>query len=287
MKTGKLEKETLESGTQISEGRQEEEADGVQEGSDQAVPAPPVRPVRTADDILDLLKKENSWEQILYQVVALEDMDPWNLDISQLARGFTEYIAPIQELDFRIPAKWVIITSILLRMKSDHIKIMKMDQESADEDFMDLEELEEMAELEMGDEPAIDVDPIDVITKRRPVRRVTIAELVNSLKNVVRAEDRRETRLQMRRDKIKITEEDITKRIDNLYKKIGDMLTVLKESEVKFSKLVGSWKRGEVVDSFLPLVHLDQDKKVTCRQERIFDEIFIKKRPVKEKPSAA
>ena len=287
MKTGKLEKETLESDTQISEEKQEEEADETQEDNGQAAPAPPVNPVRTVDDILDLLKKENSWEQVLYQVVALEDMDPWNLDISQLAVGFAEYIASIQELDFRIPAKWVIIACILLRMKSDHIKILKTEEESEDQDFMDLEELEEMAELEMGDEPAIDVDPIDVITKRRPVRKVTIAELVNSLKNVVRAEDRRETRLQMRRDKIKISEDDITKRIDNLYKKIGDMLTVVKESEVNFSKIVGKWKRGKVVDTFLPLVHLDHDRKVSCRQERIFDEIFIKKRPVKEKPSAA
>jgi segregation and condensation protein A len=239
-----------------------------------------VKPVKNEKDILDLIKQENSWEQVLYQVVALESMDPWNLDINLLARGFADYVSVVKELDFRIPAKWVIIASILLRMKSDYIKILKMDEEAGEGDeFMDLEELEEMAELEEAEsELEADVGPIEAVPKRKPIRRVTITELVDSLKKVVQTENRREVKLQQRRNKINISNEDITRRIDNLYKKIGDMLTIIKENEIKFSKLVGRWKRGKVVDTFLPLVHLDHEKKVACRQDKIFKEIFIKKR---------
>jgi segregation and condensation protein A len=239
-----------------------------------------VKPVKNEKDILDLIKQENSWEQVLYQVVALESMDPWNLDINLLARGFADYVSVVKELDFRIPAKWVIIASILLRMKSDYIKILKMDEEAGEGDeFMDLEELEEMAELEEAEsELEADVGPIEAVPKRKPIRRVTITELVDSLKKVVQTENRREVKLQQRRNKINISNEDITRRIDNLYKKIGNMLTIIKENEIKFSKLVGRWKRGKVVDTFLPLVHLDHEKKVACRQDKIFKEIFIKKR---------
>ncbi len=234
-------------------------------------------PVESEEDILKLIKQDNSWEQILYQVVAFESMDPWNLDLNVLARGFTDYVSGIVELDFRIPAKWVIIACILLRMKSDKIKILKMD-EQAEAEFMDLDELEELADMEEPEEDRIEMEPIEATGKRKPVRQVTIAELVDSLKKVMRAEERRETRLRKRRDKIKISEDDITRRIDGLYKKIGDMLTTIKESEVKFSNLVGTWKRGKVVETFLPLVHLDHEKKVSCRQEKVFEEIFIKKR---------
>ncbi|MBN2330666.1 MAG: hypothetical protein JXC85_02525, partial [Candidatus Aenigmarchaeota archaeon] len=37
--------------------------------------------VKSEADILKLIKQENSWEQILYDVVAIQDMDPWNLDL--------------------------------------------------------------------------------------------------------------------------------------------------------------------------------------------------------------
>ncbi len=104
--------------------------------------------VKDEGDILDLIKQENSWEQILYDVVALEDLDPWNLDLNALSSGFAEYISTIKELDFRIPAKWVIIAAILLRMKSDAIKIMKTDRDAEDEEFMDLDEFEDKEGLE-------------------------------------------------------------------------------------------------------------------------------------------
>jgi segregation and condensation protein A len=253
---------------------------GSSEGAPRFTDAPAdkgILPVKTEHGILELIKQENSWEQILYDVVAIKNMDPWNLDIKMLSRGFAEYISGIRELDFRIPAKWVIIASILLRMKSDCIKILKMDEE-AEEGFMDLDELEEMAELEEAAEERLEMEPLEAIPKRKPVRRVTITELVSSLKKVIKAEKRRELRLQKRKDKIKISSEDITRRIENLYMKIGDMLTTFRENEIKFSKLVGSWKRGKVVDTFIPLVQLDHEKRVACRQDKIFEEIFIKKK---------
>lgn len=245
-------------------------------GSGDAVAGNGTPVVKSERDILELIKQENSWEQILYDVVAIQDMDPWNLDILALSKGFADYISGIKELDFRIPAKWVIIACILLRMKSDNIKILKMDEDA--EEFMDLDELEELAELEEAEVERLELDPLEAIPKRKPVRQVTITELVSSLKKVIKAEKRRDLRLQKRKDKIEISSEDITMRIENLYSKIGDMLTTIRENEVKFSKLVGSWKRGKVVDTFLPLVQLDHEKKVACRQEKIFEEIFIKKR---------
>jgi len=227
--------------------------------------------------ILDLIPKEGSWEQIIYQVVAMENLDPWDIDLTALAVGFADYVKSLRELDFRIPAKWVIIAAVLLRMKSDYLKILKMDGHGADEALADLEDAGELAEIEAVTE-TIQVNPIDAIPKRKPVRRVTLNELVNSLRNVLASEKRRDDRIVERRGKVKINDEDIGKRIESLYSRITGILGRIKDEEVKFSRVVEHWNRAEVVDAFLPLIHLDNDKKVECRQPEMFEEIFIKKR---------
>ena len=236
-------------------------------------------PIKGEADILELIKQENSWEQILYDVVAIENLDPWNLDLNQLSRGFTGYISAIKVLDFRIPAKWVIIASMILRMKSDCIRILKTDEP-------DGEELPGMDDL--GGEPdaadggleldAPELNPLEALPRRRPVRSITITELVGSLRRVISAQTRRDERLETRRGKVRIASEDIAARIDSLYRRITSMILNIRKEEVKFSEVVGTWKRDMVVDAFLPLVHLDQERKVACRQDAFFDEIFIKRR---------
>ena len=227
--------------------------------------------------ILELIPKEGSWEQIIYQVVAMQSLDPWDIDLNALASGFADYVKSLKELDFRIPAKWVIIAAVLLRMKSDYLRILKMDGHEADSELVGLEDAGELAEIEAVTE-TLQVNPIDAIPRRKPVRRITLNELVNSLRKVLASEKRREDRILERRGRVKINEEDISRRIDSLYSRITGILSRIMDEEVRFSMVVEHWNRAEVVDAFLPLIHLDNDKKVECRQPEMFEEIFIKKR---------
>jgi len=41
---------------------------------------------------------------------------------------------------------------------------------------------------------------------------------------------------------------------------------------------VGRWDREEIVNNFVPLVHLEQQKKVRARQEKFFEEIWVSRR---------
>ena len=56
------------------------------------------------------------------------------------------------------------------------------------------------------------------------------------------------------------------------------MLGKVKKDEVKFTKLVDKWEKQEVVNTFLPMVFLESEKKIETRQEDMFKEIFVKKR---------
>ena len=101
---------------------------------------------------------------------------------------------------------------------------------------------------------------------------------ISSLKKALNAQERRTAKNIRAKDVIKIREDNITKRIGRLYEKINFMLTRVRKDEVKFSKLVDRWEKQEVINTFLPLVFLESEKKIETRQEEMFKEIFVKKR---------
>ncbi|MBI4020455.1 MAG: segregation/condensation protein A [Candidatus Aenigmarchaeota archaeon] len=229
-------------------------------------------------DIVEMMASEYSWEQIIYKIISLENLDPWNVDLKKLSEGFLKCLAKMKELDFKIPAKYIIIACVLLRMKSDGLRVL---------DVLAVEETpngHEVVQTSSNGHEKLDLGPLELPMKRHPTRRVMVAELIASLRKALRTEERRIVRHAKARGQINVTEEDIEERIAHLYRKIDLLLLKLKGEEVPFSKLVSKWEKAEVANTFLPLIYLYHDGKVSCKQEGIFDEIFIKKN---EEPKAA
>lgn len=226
------------------------------------------------NDIMQLITSEYSWEQVIYKIIAWEGLDPWDLDLIALSKGFMNYLVKIEELDFKVPAKYVIIAAVLLRMKSDHLQFIDLST-SQDEEMDELE-----SEIEAGQEQAesqrFDVTPITTPPKRYTRRKVMVDELITALRRALGTEERREKMFKAR-GKIEIRHEDISERIAELYKRINELLNQLKGEEVIFSRLVPKWKRERIVETFLPLVYLNNQGKVQCRQEEMFREIYIRR----------
>ena len=57
----------------------------------------------------------------------------------------------------------------------------------------------------------------------------------------------------------------------------SEILGRIKKEEVEFTELVDKWERQEVVNTFLPLIFLDHERKIRAIQEEIFKEIYIKR----------
>ena len=230
--------------------------------------------------IMELITSEYSWEQVIYKIIAWEGLDPWNLNLKTLSDSFVNYLVKVKELDFKVPAKYLIIAAVLLRMKSDHLQYigdvvseyMKGDEEIADDIAME-DSLNGINGIEK-----FEVTPVTVPPKRHPRRKIMITELITALRTVLRTERRRRIRREKRRGRIEIEKDKLTERIDSLYHKINEIMKNLKEDELKFSNLVKGWKREEVIDTFVPIVYLDHAKKIDMRQEKIFDEIYIRRR---------
>ncbi|MCD6367636.1 MAG: segregation/condensation protein A [Candidatus Aenigmarchaeota archaeon] len=217
-------------------------------------------------EIIDMASKESNWEEVLEYIITEEGMDPWDIDIVKLADALTEYIKKSRELDFKVPARIIIISAILLRMK---VEILTMEEE---------EKAKQKKEEEMID--LSNVPNLEAPVKRIPKRKVTLEELVSALEKAFRTKERREEKKLRIKKKVEelINEDyvDIEKRINDLYERITNILNKLKKGELTFRELVPKWERKEIVDNFLPLLHLSTDGKITCEQKEIFKDIYIR-----------
>jgi segregation and condensation protein A len=227
-------------------------------------------------EIVDMIVSGHPWEQVIYKIVCDEALDPWDLDISKLSAVFLKYIFKLRVLDFKIPAQYLLIAAILLKMKSEHLHFIDfIGEEGFDTEDIDAED---GLEAEAGEEGiSFRAQAIKVPAKRVPRRKMVFEELIASLRKALQTDERRTWRKLRTRSGVEIKREDITKRINEVYRKIDSLLSKLKKDEVKFSSLVEKWEKGAVLDAFMPLMYLDQEKKVDCRQEKFFEEIFIKK----------
>ncbi len=204
------------------------------------------------------------WQDVLTTLVAEEGMDPMSVDIIKLASAFARYLEQMKKFDFRVPARFILVAAILLRMKAELL---------LDEEEQKALRTSDVTPLNIEDVPTL-LPPIT----RKPTRRVTLDELVLALNKAFEFQERKEGKqLRMRRavERLIEKEEDIEIRIKNVYDDIA------KVREAKFSNLVVSWKREEIVRVFLPVLHLMQRDLITADQEEMFKEIYIK---IKEKP---
>lgn len=195
-----------------------------------------------------------NWETLLYKVINLEGIDPWQIDIVELADKYLEYIEK-EGIDFRVSGKVILAAAILLRMKAE---ILATEEEEP--------------------EPIIDyslyeIPGIEPLTKKVPKRKPTFDELVNALKSALRIKKKRSRRPKPRTEDI-VLERDFVERIEALYEELKKLAQ--KFNQIKFSNLVKRKSRKGIIGKFLPLLHLAQDRKVSLNQEKLFGEIYIR-----------
>jgi len=226
-------------------------------------------------NLLEMIIKEQSWEELIYHVVSYEGLNPWDVDIIKLTDSFLNYIKKLKILDFRIPAKVVLVAAILLKLKSEILSPIKREETNyfpgEDQYPEEFDWIKQQVE-EMKLKPPME---------RHVKRKVTLDELVGALRKAMKVKDKKEKirrRLGKRISKEIGEGEDIELRIENLMSAIDGLLSKLKSEKVEFSKILDKWERDEIVRHFMPLLHLSSRGKVMIEQEEFFKEIFISKR---------
>lgn len=220
------------------------------------------------EDMISLMVNEPSWEDVLVRIVAEEGMDVWAIDLIRLADLFVSYMQKMTELDLRIPARFILITAILLRMKSDILaeKPEKILIPESPENPKEAELLRALASI----------PPLQPPMVRIPMKSVALNELITALKKAFEVRKRRLLKKQRARQIAMrgfAAEEDITERINNLLEQIKSALQEI--DRIEFSKLVKDWRREEIVKTLVPLLHLAQNGRLTYEQPELFKDFYI------------
>ncbi len=232
------------------------------------------------DQILDMLlkKDELTWQDILYDLIKTERMDPWNIDVSKLSKKYLEIVRKLQETNFFISGKVILASAILLKIKSNKLlteNIVNFDNQLYRQDEEDdyTEQLDDL-DFEQGSQPRL--------TIKTPIarkRRVSLNDLVDALEKALDVDTKRK----IRRQRYEYSDEDLSmpvrkvdvgEKIKEVYSKITEYFKI-KQSNLTFTQLLPSKSKEDKVFTFIPLLHLENQKKVGMHQKNSFDEIYI------------
>jgi len=236
------------------------------------------------DKILDIVIKEDElgWQVMLLELVKSENMDPWDIDVSLLAQRFLEIVKELKEMDLKMSGKVFLAAALLLKIKSK--RLLNEDISNLDRLFAQSEEGEDGGLLDglmQEDLYAADREKLKNLglIPRSPQprkRKVSIYDLVEALQKALEVKKRRILRnipeIKIDLDYKKV---DISEVIQQVYGKIRLFFLKNSNQRLTFSSLVPDNTKEGKVFTFIPLLHLTNERKVDLHQEQHFGEIEI------------
>ena len=231
------------------------------------------------EQIHDLLfNREIGWQEIIYDLINTEQLDPWNINIIILTDKYLVKISELEEADFFVSSKVLLAASLLLRIKSEILlnKYIKSIDEILFGKKEDKRYISERIELD---------EEIPMLVPKSPMprfRKVTLRELMESLGKAINTENRRIKKEITNRNALIESSFSLPKRKFNIKSKIKELYTRLvlhfndkkDHKRISFTEFVGNDKEEKII-SFSPLLHLENQKKVWMEQEKHFEEIYI------------
>jgi segregation and condensation protein A len=241
----------------------------------------PVHNGVSQNQVQDLLfNREIGWQEIIYDLINTEQLDPWNVDIVILTNKYLQKIQELEETDFFISSKVLLAASLLLRIKSE-ILLNKYIKSIDDILFGRKDEIKKygVERIELEDE-------IPGLIPRSPMprfRKVTLKELLESLNKAIITENRRIKKEVVNRSAIIESSISLPKGNINIKDRIKDIFNKLvfhfeenkDHKKIAYSTFIGSDDKNKRIEYFSPLLHLENNHKVWLEQANHFEEINI------------
>jgi segregation and condensation protein A len=246
-------------------------------------PSKPVTPAKVSvkqEEIHDLLfSREIEWQEIIYDLINTEQLNPWDIDLIVLTERYFQRIQEMEERDFFVSSKVLLAASFLLRIKSEILlnKYIKSIDEIL---FGNKSEVKKpvLERIELEDE-------IPELIPRSPLprfKKVTLKELLESLNKAIITENRRIKKEIVNKNALLESSISLPKRKFSIKDKILEITRILEEQfnskkdykRITFTELAGE-DREKRIEHFSPLLHLENQKKIWLEQPAHFEEIHI------------
>jgi len=235
----------------------------------------------TSEKIFNLLfvEDELSWKDMIYALIEQENMNPWDIDISLLSQKFLEMLRKLKELDFRVSGKMILASAVLLKMKSDIL----IDEDIVNFDNM-MNGIDENLPYDVSEQSVLDSTGKPQLYPRTPQprqRKVSLFDLVQALEKALEVENRRRiSKPNTKKMILKIPEKkfDLGKSMEHVYEKVETHYKSKKNKGkiLTFNDMVIGTSKQDKVLVFVPLLHLDNLRKIDLEQEKHFEEISVK-----------
>ncbi|MEM2890232.1 MAG: segregation/condensation protein A [Candidatus Hadarchaeum sp.] len=201
--------------------------------------------------------------QTLLELVQQHKLDPWDIDIEKLTYLYIQRVREIVEIDLRASGRVLLTSSVLLRIKSDHVLNGHAKKTNG-------EEIEEMLDLDLPD-----LGQINII--QSTPRKITLEDLLGALKEALSEVPEKKPTISKKIETIKHTvdeyEINILKHMAILHKRILEMMESGKN--LAFSELIEEKTRIVIARVLLLLLYLCAEGKITLEQPEMFGEIYI------------
>ena len=227
-----------------------------------------------AGEVVDAGKGPQEFEfgepaEVLVELAKRGEIDPWDIDIALATEKFLQYIDSLEKRDLRIPARTLLYSSILLRMKSD-----SMEGQKEEEAEPEMEEIEDEPQEEI--EESLPRPPVRRLTKRP----VTLDELISELKKAEMVGRRKAMRERWPSTEEKALDVSHDEGIEERIKALGPILNdmFMEKKSVSFQDINSkNSKTEDGVTNYVSLLFMAQRKQVWLEQEEIFGDLFVKR----------
>lgn len=220
-------------------------------------------------ELLDLVQKP-AWKTILIDLVKTEKMDPWNIDIVELANKYLQKINSLSGKDLHFPANAILVCAILLKFKSRVLLFSKLDDEEQSQDSQQMTE-EQKKQID-------ELLPELQLIKSSREGKISLDDLVLGLEKIF---EKNQGDLSKRalgskeiiEFKLPFSDYDIDKLTEQIFQEIKQKAD--STGLLVFSKLVETKSLIATIESFIACLFLANKNKINIWQEQFFGEIFI------------
>ncbi len=239
------------------------------------------------------------WKALLYEIIDSQGLNPWDIDISVFTKKYIETLQKLESVDFDVSGKFVLIAVYLLKNKSEFLlenDIRGMDKKISEINLMDDSSINVLSsEFGFDDDEDISSDFNDIIAPkkdkyelkyRNPIarkRKVTIFDLIKTLERTMYQSSNRKKNF-FQRVKAEYNGPLYDKKPKDLSQLIEELCLLIESflndcEYVCFSNFFDPDKKSkiDVLEKFIPLLHLSNQEKILLNQDETFGEIKIYK----------
>lgn len=226
---------------------------------------------------------------LLFHLIEKAEVDIYDIPISEITNQYLEYIYSIENIDLDNASEFIVMAALLIQIKSKMLlpkETNPLDELTADgidpraelierlleyKRYKTISEILKEMELIQLDVVYKPAEIIDDIEENKILYNVTIDDIVNAFKDVIkRFNENNSDKEELQHE---IIEEEYT--VDDKIESIRDMIKT--KNHLSFRDLFFNiLNKFEIIITFLALLELIRLREIKVHQERVFGEINIK-----------